>query len=160
MKSDTELSEEHKAIFYSNYLFSAIRHFVNIGNGKTIEEISNHFGLVRPKAFKMMDFLVESGLCTQSASKYLRGGRRTFIDRASPHWSRHVSNWRQKTINECENIAPDELIYTSPISISKKDFVLVHRTLLEMIKDISKRIENTEPEMVVCWNIDWFEVKK
>ena len=160
VKPDTDLTEEQKAVFYSNYLYSALRHFVNIGKGKTLDEVIEQFTIGRTKALKILDFLVESGLCIQSGAKYRRGGQRTFIDRTSPHWSRHVTNWRQKTIYECDNIAASDLIYTSPISISKKDFVTVHRQLVALAKNVSKLIENTEPEIVVCWNMDWYEVKK
>ncbi len=61
---------------------------------------------------------------------------------------------------DCEDISLDEIIYTSPVSLSRKDFAIVQKQLLTVIKDISDRVRTSEAEIVAAWNIDWFEVRK
>ncbi len=157
---DKELTEEEKARFYSHHIYSAVRHFVTIGKGKSLGEISEKFSLDRPRALAVVEFLVQAGLAELKDGRYTGGARRTFVDRSSPHLSRHHSNWRMKAIADCQEIGTDELVYTSPMSISRKDFQAVHSQLLALIKEVSARVRQTEPELIVCWNMDWFEVKR
>lgn len=156
--SDIELTESQKGIFYSSWIYSAIRLFCSIKDGQTLESISERFALSRPKAFQKLEFLVSSGLCIQEGTLYKMGVQRTSIGKSSPFLSRHQMNWRWKALLRSEELSEKELIITTPLSLSYDDFDEIRNELLEVYKKISTRVLASKSEEVACLNIDFFFV--
>jgi sRNA-binding carbon storage regulator CsrA len=47
--------------------------------------------------------------------------------------------------------------FSAPLTISKKDFDIVREEILEFIQNLSKRVDQSDSEIVACLNIDWFK---
>lgn len=164
LKDHTEVSESMKAQFYSSFVYSAVRQYVFIleqrNGGAQFGELKEKFHITNSELKKILDFLVVAQMLQFDGFKYRLGIARTFLGKDSIHIARHHTNWRLKAIEESNSVTDQDLMYTSPLTISRKDFEKVKSEMLELIKKVSSRVQETEPEIVVCWNMDWIEILK
>jgi uncharacterized protein (TIGR02147 family) len=90
---DKKLSEEDKAIFYSSWLYSAIRMFCSTAEkGRSLEEITGWLQISNARALECLRFLTRTGLCTHERGIYQMGVQLTFVEQGSPHLLKHHSN--------------------------------------------------------------------
>ena len=161
VKISRTLSDSERALFYSSGLYSAIRLYTSTSeNGKSQEEIGRRFELTRAKTAEMVHFLLESGLCMEKNGKYFVGPQSTHLDASSPHLHRHHSNWRMRAIQQSEDLSSEELMYTAPVSLSKKDFQKLREEMVEFIKHFLDTVHASPAEEVACLNLDFFWVQK
>lgn len=160
VKNGRELKESEKAIFYSSWLYSAIRLYCSTAaRGKNLEEISSRFQISRTKSLEIVQFLVKSGLLTEKNSKFIFQTQKTYIPFGSPFSVRNHLNWRTRALNHCDQLTSAELMITSPFSISKSDFQKIKELILQMTKNVSDLIKDSEAEEVAALNIDLFWVR-
>lgn len=161
MRSDQQLTQVQRSIFYSSPIYMAIRLYTSIGDkGKTLSEISQRFEIKPALCLDIMAFLVECGLCNETNGQYTMGPQTIFLDKTSPHLLRFHTDWRLKAINHKEEITENELMFTAPISLSKSDFELLRESTVKFIKNFLDVVHNSPAEEVACINIDFFWVKK
>jgi len=154
---ETKLTEEQRSLFYSSWIYSAIRLFTSTkSHGVKVEEITERFRLTRQQVMSVLQFLESAGLITQEKDHYKFGTQRTFLEQGSPHLVKHHSNWRIKSVQKADRISNEELMFTSPISLSKKDFELIREDLAELLKKISLVVKESPAEEIACLNIDLF----
>lgn len=149
------LDDQQKAVFYSSWIYSAVRLFCSIGSGKTVEEVSEAFQIGRIKASEILNFLTETGLCILEGDRYRMGSQHTHLEATSPFVLRHHMNWRSKAMQRHENVSAKELILTAPFSISRKDFEKVREKILECVKENFEIIKSSPAEDVAFLNIDF-----
>lgn len=154
-----ELSTEEKGVFYSSWLFSAVHLYCSTSNGRTFEEIQNRFNLDREKLEKILQFLLNAQLCRYQEERYMINSFRTVITSSSPLWAQHHKNWRLKSIQKSENVSANEILYTSAVTLSAKDFNIIRDEILLLLKSLSKKVEDSPPEELACLNIDWFLIR-
>ena len=82
----------------------------------------------------------------------------THIPADSPLVKNHHLNWRLKSFDFVRQVSKEELAFTAPFSVSKKDFAVIKTKILDMIQDITKIVKESEPEVVACLNFDQFLV--
>jgi len=87
------------------------------------------------------------------------GPQRTHLESTSPLIQKHHSNWRLKALQRSDSLDPEELMYTSPVSLSREDFKIIREDLVLMIKKVLDRVHPSPAEEVACLNIDFFWVK-
>jgi len=160
MKQDKILSEEEKSIFYSSYIYSAVRLFCSLEGGVSLEQIKERFDLTSDRLREILDFLLRVGLVVQNSGIFTMGTQHTHVEKGSPHLSRHHMNWRVQALERVENISEEELQFTSPISISRKDFERVREVLVKTINDSFTILKASPAEDVACINLDLFWIKK
>lgn len=160
VKTDRKLTEVEQSIFYSSYLYPAIRMFCSIDGGQTLESISQRFGISRARANDVLDFLTSCGLCISSKDKYSMGPQTSHLDQDSPFIHRHRANWRIQSLKHAELISREELMFSGVMAISKKDFTKVRERLAEFIKELYQDVKNTEAEDVAIINLDYFWLQK
>lgn len=152
---ERQLDETEASVFYSSWLYSAIRVYTSTAEkGRGVEELCERFQISRSRAMDILRFLLQTGLCSEKNGLYMANLARTFGNQKSPHLVKHRSNWRLKAIQKLENVTDDEMSITSVMSISKKDFEEVRRQLTEFIKFLSKTVQETEAEDLAFINID------
>jgi Domain of unknown function (DUF4423) len=155
------LSDQERAIFYSSPLYTAIQVYTSLGSkGKSLDEICSRFDLTRKQAAEMLKFLVEAGLCAESDGRYTMGIQKTHLGHGSPYLPRHHSNWRVRAIQRSEDLLESELMYTAPVSLSKKDFENLREEMAIFIKKFLDRVHASEAEEIACLNLDFFWIKK
>jgi len=154
---ESKLSEEQRSLFYSSWIYSAIRLFTDTKPvGVSVEDIAERFRLNRPQVMAVLEFLLSCGLVKQNKDLYQMGTQRTFLEQGSPHLIKHHSNWRIKAVQKADRVSNSELMFTSPMSLSKQDFELIREDLAELLKKISKVVKDSSAEEIACLNIDMF----
>jgi uncharacterized protein (TIGR02147 family) len=160
MKRDRELSEDEKARFYSDWVYSGIRLMTAIDGFSRIDALAGHFGLPLAKVSEILQFLVHSGLLTESDGNYAIEVQRTFLGGDSPFLRLHHANWRMRSIHRTSTLTAEELMFTSPVALSEVDFHKFREELADLIKRFSAMVNDSKSERLACFNVDWFFVEK
>ncbi len=115
------------------------------------------FKNIRPvgAASNMIDFLLSKGLCVEEDETIKIGPSKTHLSKESPFVWKHHQSWRLKAFDRHHKLDNEELVFSSPLTISIKDMAVVREKIVQLVEDISKIVDNTEPEHLACINIDW-----
>lgn len=155
------LSDQDKAIFYSKAIFSAVHLFTSTSEqGRTFQEIVDRFELSREKALKIIEFLKSSELIKESNNRYSMGAQSTHVDALSPYLINHLTNWRLKAIDAGRSLSEEELIFTSNVSLAKKDFLKLKEEMLSFIQNFLKQVHASPAEEIATLNLDFFWIRK
>lgn len=156
----TELNDADKGQFYSSWIYSGIRLFCSVGEGKRIDEIHQAFSEFPPADINaVVEFLLQRQLLKKSGLLYEMGTQRTFVSKGSPFLKQHHTNWRLRAVERANFISDEEMMFTAPLSISESGFKKVRRELQDWIKHISDNLVSYgDAERVACLNIDFFRV--
>lgn len=152
----TEIREEDKAIFYSHWQNSAIRLLTSIQGFQSLDAISEKLKLSKLQVRRTLDFLLSVGLVREEGGKYTVGPSRTHVPAHSPYVVRHHVNWRLKAFDAYEKMEKQELAITLPMTLSKKDAAKLRALLVDFVESVHQTIEKTDPEELMCLNIDYF----
>lgn len=158
LKNDKKLSDEQRAIFYSDWFYSGIRLLTGIKGFQELEDISQHFGLPRKVTADAIHFLLDAGLVIEQKGKLHVGPSKTFLESESSFAKLNHSNWRNKAIQNMQFPYEEKLHFTSPLTISIKDAEKVKLKILKLIEETGKIVGPSKPEELMCLNIDWFKV--
>lgn len=159
--TDRILTEQERSVFYSSPLFSAIRLYVSTSEkGRSIDEICERFDITRGRTIEIIRFLTETGFCLENNGMYSMGIQKTHVEQGSPHLLRHHTNWRIRAIQQIEELSAQELMYTAPVSLSQKDFETLREEMIQFIQSFLRRVHDSPPEEVACFNLDFFWIKK
>ncbi|MEW6056832.1 MAG: TIGR02147 family protein [Bdellovibrionota bacterium] len=152
-----QLSEETKAVFYSNWHYSAVRLLSSIKQYQTLPAIALRLGLEESQVAEIVEFLLSVGLCVKEDARVVMGPSVTHLDSKSPFIKSRQIHWRVKGFQCMDAHSEEELFYTAPMSLSKEGVKLVRSELLKLIDDIGSIVKSSEAEDVACLNIDWFK---
>jgi uncharacterized protein (TIGR02147 family) len=156
---DRVLSFEEKAVFYSNWYYSAARVLSSVPEFQSVEKIAERLNLPRSKAVEIVDFLLSHGLCVEEKGKLNVGPQSTHIEATSPLVTRHHANWRLKAMERHPSIsAEQEVAYTSPMSISREGVLKVREVLTQAIEKACDIVDTEAPAELYCLNVDWFQI--
>lgn len=152
------MTEADRALFYSSWQFTLVRLMTSIDRFQTPGSISDYLGLPVTRVREILEFLVSRGLCEAIGGRFRRTEKNTHIEARSPLAVRHHQNWRTRAIGLQEAMSPDDLAFTAPVSISRKDFQKIRGILLDAVAEISKKVEASPCEEVAYFGIDWIKL--
>lgn len=152
----SEIREEDKAVFYSHWQNSAVRLLTSINEFQSLDGLSEKLKLPKVQVRRILDFLLSVGLVKEDKGRYIMGTARTHVPSNSPYVIRHHVNWRLKAFEAYEKMEKHELALTFPMTISKKDSMRLRELLVDFVASVNKTIESTDPEDLMCLNIDYF----
>lgn len=157
LKKDTEISESTKAVFYSDWVYSGVRNLSSIDAFGDADSIAARLGLSRSQVQKVLEFLLQEGLCKVEDGKIVVGPQRTHIGSDSPWVAQHHRNWRLKGFDSMGEEREKNLFYTGPMSMSEETAAQIRQEIPSFLERIYKLIHPSPSEVVRCLNIDWFE---
>ena len=152
------LDDKDQAQFYSDWTYAAINLLTAIDKFQTAESIAKYLKIELKEVKRVLYFLETVGLSKNENGKYTIGDARTFVSRDAPFFLRHLSNWRLKSMEHLRSLAEDEVMYTSPIVVSQKDFSLISEMIVKFLKEFRAVAGPSESEVLCCLNIDWIKV--
>ncbi|MGZ6442222.1 MAG: TIGR02147 family protein [Pseudobdellovibrionaceae bacterium] len=156
---DTILSEEHKALFYSNWYYSAIRLATDIEDLRTDRAIADYLNLNVDLVRKVLMFLSSVGLCVDSNGQFRMGPQRTVLESGSPLISRHLTNWRLKAIEKSsKTLTATEFQFTSSMSLSKEVADEIREHIAKEVQKIIEKGNNSKSEELFFLNVDWLKM--
>ena len=157
VQKDAELSDDLKAIYYSSWIFTAVRNLVALGEFKDAQSIARRLNLPLSSITRALQFLLENRLCIEQKGLLLVGPTYTHVDSDSPYVNKHRQNWRLRGFTMMEQKNESDIFYTSPMSVSHADAEKVRSMILNYIQEILAVMRPSPSEKVCCLNIDWFE---
>lgn len=160
ISTERKLNEVEKSIFYSSWLYQAVRLLTSMEKQEyaTVESIGSKLGYDRAKIGEIMSFLLSTGLCVEQNGKLVMGPASTHLEHSSPQLARHHMNWRHKAIQKFDQIPEDELVFTAPMTLSRADFQKLREEILQLIKSMYSTVKASPAEELACLNIDFFKV--
>lgn len=153
------LSEADQSQFYSQWYYLGVQILTSIEGFQNPAAIAAHLRLPPERVLEALDFLVRTGLCVRSGEEYRVGITRTYVKRDSPLVSRHHANWRTRVLQQFPDIQNEELVFTCPTSISRRDFAQIREKIAQFIEDFNKTIAPSKDEEFACLNIDWVKIR-
>ncbi|MGZ3699053.1 MAG: TIGR02147 family protein [Bdellovibrionota bacterium] len=160
LEQDQQMTEEAKALFYSNWYYSATRLLSSVPGFDSIDAIAERLEIPRSTIKAVVEFLVQHGLCIEREGRLQMGPSRTHLESSSPFLSRNHINWRLKGIENMEPQNPDHLFYSGPMSISLSAGQKIRSELVNLIEGVTKTVvdDPKSPSGLSCLNIDWFQL--
>ena len=153
-----ELSEEAKAILYSNWYYLAIWSLTAIPGFETLDLIVDRLNLSRAKGNQALEFLVRHGLINEHNGKLEIGPTLIHLESTSPNIPRHHQNWRNRAFLKYEAFEQNDVAYTAPITLSKKDAVVMREKVLKFVSETLELIKDSPSEELYCLCLDWFRI--
>ena len=158
--SSRALSTEERSIYYSNWMYSAVRNVTGVKEFRTPQGISKRLRMEPQVLMPILEFLVRTGLCVEQKGEIIPGPQMTHLDASSPFVSRHHGNWRIKAMERHPALRQeDEVAYTAPMTLSASDVSKVRALISDLVEKTDKIVGPSESEKLFCMCIDWFEVK-
>lgn len=155
--SHQQLSDEDKAVFYSQWYYIAIWLAAVIPEFSTTAKLAAHLELPKDVVVDVLRFLIDRGLLVQQGGDYQFGKNVIHVPHDSPHVGRHHVNWRLKALQSMDKNRSGNLFYTAPLSLSDALAEKIREQLLQFIQTQTKKVSESPSETLRCLNIDWFE---
>lgn len=150
------LKKVDQQVYYSSWLYTCIHMLVSIPEFQTVIAISRHLNLSRAKVIEVLTFLEETGLIQKNGTHYEIGVTRLHLSKDSPQIQRHHTNWRMQAIRAIDINEPDNLHYSTIVTMSKADVPKVSEILIKAIEECRKVIRESKEEQVQSICIDFF----
>lgn len=154
------LSELDRATFYSGWHFSAIRLVIATGVFKTAEMIAHALDLPISTVSQSLPKLISMGLIKFENGRYRIGPHRTYVEAESEWAKMHHSNWRRQSLAKLETVLSDELLFTSPVTLSKSDAKKIKKKIIKFIEEFRSITDPSTPEQLCCLMIDWRQISE
>jgi uncharacterized protein (TIGR02147 family) len=148
------LDEKDKAIFYSDWRYSAIRLACDIERVSTANDLSELFKTSTDQINIYLDFLINNGLIRVESGQLKLGPASTHISKESPFVKNHHRNWRLRSIESIDQMSSNEIMYSAPMCTSKEIFNNLNTKILKLIDEFVKDASAAEGEEVYYLNID------
>jgi uncharacterized protein (TIGR02147 family) len=152
------LSPEQRATFYSQWYYSAVRLATSLPGMSDADAIAERLDLPKDLVENALAFLVQSGLLVQEGAGYRLAAKRTHVGPTSPWAATHHRNWRVRAMNRYESMTRRDFAFTSPITLSRRDFTMVRELLVDTVAKVTQVVEPSECEALALLNIDWLEL--
>lgn len=153
-----ELSDSAKSILYSNWYYLGVWSLSAIPDFSAPEVMAQRLKISISRVMEALEFLTTHGLVREEEGKYQVGPTMVHLESGSPQLPRHHQNWRNRALIRYENPSEYDACYTAPITVSKKDAVVLRQKVVNFISDTLKLVAESPSEELFCLCIDWFLV--
>ena len=158
LPKDGELTKVEQAEFYSNWFYIAAAVLASIPSFSTAEALGTELRLPRRRVMQILKFLVSAGILREDAGKFAPGLRSTHLEAGSPLIARHHGNWRVRAMEKHPALSADELAYSGPMSVSRKDAKRLRAMCVEFIREVNRVREKSSCEEGYFLNLDWIRI--
>ncbi|MES2802074.1 MAG: TIGR02147 family protein [Bdellovibrionota bacterium] len=172
-KLDTIMRENHKlekrfeksasitlddqATYYSDWTYAAIHVLTSIDAFKTEHQISSRLKLDLQRTRKILNFLEKLNLVIKKGENYTIGKNSIHVGNDSSFSANHHRNWRLKAINNF-NSSPEDLHYSSVITIDQADRYKVKEILIKAIEEIRTVVKESKENSIFSYSLDFWEL--
>jgi uncharacterized protein (TIGR02147 family) len=161
LKGTQSLRQNEQVTYYSAWYYGAIHALVSVPGFDNPKEIASYLHMDTKKVREVIDFLTSIGVLGYETDQgdSLKVGRKSIhLGADSPLIAKHHTNWRLQAIRSLERTNPEDLHYSSVISISEADAARVREILVKTIESIKPIIRQSDEEAVKCLSLDFFKV--
>lgn len=162
INTKTMLTKDEKTQYFSNWYYTALHLSTTLMDSPNLMEMAKMFDLSIERVTEIMDFLLKTGLVIKENNKYKPGETRLHLDSKSYLTPLVHSNTRHFVIDKIAKLEQkdfaDNLIYSSTISLSHKDYLKIKEKLIKTIKEIKTTIKDSKEETLGVFNIDFMRL--
>lgn len=109
---------------------------------------------------RCVDFLVSTGLAMNAGGGTLKiGNARIHLGRDSALISRHHANWRTRALVSLDQAVPEDLHYSSVITLAESDADKMKEILLGALERTEPILKESKEEGVFVMAMDFFRLK-
>lgn len=152
-----ELSDLEKGIYYSSWIYGAVRNLSAIDEFGTSQTIAERLQLPVALVSKVVEFLIENNLCVPENARISPGVQNTYLRPESPLVNKHHQNWRVRGFDRMELKRTTDFFLTAPVTLALEDISKVRDLLPKFVEEITKIVGPSKSEKGYCLNLDWFE---
>ncbi len=157
LKNVTTLDDSAKQIYYSSWIYPAIRMLVDIPEINNVDQISQRLFLPKNQIIKALDYLLKHQIVIQKGQKLSMGPAHIYLAPTDPLATRQLHNWRQLAFQKMNMNHEENFFYTGQYALSKEVALEIRKQLPDFIEGILKQVKPSKSETVQCLNIDYFE---
>ena len=154
----TTLKKLDQQIYYSSWLYACIHMLIAIPETQTPQAISKYLSLSKEKVIEILEFLEETGLAQKKGSHYEIGVTKIHLTKDSPQIQRHHTNWRMQAIHSIDINNPEDLHYSTVVSMAQSDIPKVKEILIKAIEECRSVIRESKEEKIQSICLDFFRV--
>lgn len=155
MSTGKELSLADQTHFYSTWKTSAIRLAASLPSCKTVRSIAEVLKLPLEYVEKEIEFLLKAGLVIEVEDGFILGHSHTHVSKKSDLVDAHHRNWRLRNLAEGNHGNDSNLTFTALASMSKSDFLLFRKQLLNLIDEFKSVVGPSSPETLAIFAFDY-----
>jgi len=156
-KEDREISDSDKAIYYSNWYYSAARIALFLPEYRNVDSLSKFLNLSKGKTAKIIDFFVRTRIVKNENGALIPTEMGTSINDSSEFLNNHRRNWRDRARTKFVEAGPSDYFASIPMSLSKKDAEWFSAEIKVLLDSLFARLKTSPDEVTRCLNIDWFD---
>ncbi len=145
------------ALYYSNWLYSALHIAVSIPELQTLSALSKRFSLPAAHIQIHLFRLEKMGLIKRQRDRWHWLSGDLHLSSQSQWIGLHHGNWRGQAALDATMPRPESLHYSVVQSISKEDVEKLKLKIMQWVKEFSKIASPSAPEELVCLNLDFFK---
>jgi uncharacterized protein (TIGR02147 family) len=157
-KVEDTLSKEDKSIYYSSWIYGAIRLLITIPEFSSREKIANRLRLPEAKVNAALEFLLSRKLVAEAKGALKTTKKVMHLGNDSSMITKHHNNWRNKAISSLDFEGPLDLHYSLAITISREDALRIKKMLIDEIESVRKVIKESPEEDLFAIGLDFFQV--
>ena len=158
VKNERELTDNEKALFHSNWLYSGTRLAVDIPGVDNFTKVAGLLNVPPQEAKSVLEFLIKTGLVRSVEGRLEIGPQVVFLPKDSPHITSRQRSWRIKAFEKMDQKDERDLFYTCPLVCSEKSMERIRQMILTLIKESLDEVKPSPSEKLACLNIDWIRL--
>ncbi len=157
LKKNLDMSPEAQSVYYSSWLFSAVRNSCTISEFQSLQALTEKLNISAEALNRVVQFLVENGLMDKDGHQIKSMGKLSHVGAKSPLVVKHHQNWRLRGFQTMDNFSEDNLFVTVPMSLSSEHAEALRKELPGLIEKITARLSKEPAQETRCLNIDFFK---
>ena len=152
----SKMTEADMGVYYSHWAYMAAHIMVSTEDNNTRAKLRHNLELPSETVDEIVHFLIEKGLIEEIDGKLSIGKTRLHLPATSPLVRCLHQNWRMKAIETLALKNPDNLHYSSVMTLSKTDAQKIRSMILEFVEGKETILKDSPDETAVVLNIDYF----
>ncbi|MBL7546029.1 MAG: TIGR02147 family protein [Bdellovibrionaceae bacterium] len=158
MKLEKVSDFETQLRYYEHWSIAAIHVLLTIPEFRTRSAIATKLNISMNDANAAIDFLKSKNMIQESGGLLSVGHVGLHLGADSPVIKLHHNNWRLKSMDSIARSNPDDLHYSSVVSLSNKDREHFREELLKWIVTFRNGITASKEETLAAIGIDFYSV--
>lgn len=158
LKKDHALDDQAKQIYFSSWLYPALRILSDIPAVNTAEQIAERLQVSKNHVMKCLDFLIKHQIIIQKNNKLSLGPAHIYLPPSDPLAGRNLMNWRQLGFNKMQIQDEEQFFYSGTYALSDAVADEIRKRLPHFVEEILKEVKPSASETTRVLNIDFFEI--
>lgn len=157
-KGGAQVSDTAKLQLFSDWTTLAVAMLTDIPGHQNPNKIAQRLSLTESRVQTILKTLVETKVCTQNPDGTYRYLGSSFLEKNSPIMAAYLTQWRLRSISGLSSRNERDIHTSSVASVSTQDYERIRSEIQQFRKRFIEIAKESKPEMLICLNLDWFEV--